>query len=145
MQFFCGDNDFARENQVCITSHHVCSHQAQVILFYNGLFSLFWGAYIDDFTRIYISLPDSTTYLLNDCGCLVLVEQEALKRVLFIFAKLNPGIRYVQGMNEVLAPLYYVFKTDNDESNVVSASYHEQLSVVLYHSFDMSFPTFLPS
>ncbi|XP_024382453.1 uncharacterized protein [Physcomitrium patens] len=57
MQFFCGDNDFARENQ------------------------------------------------------------EALKRILFIFAKLNPGIRYVQGMNEVLAPLYYVFKTDIDEFN----------------------------
>lgn len=50
------------------------------------------------------------------------VKQEALKRILFIFAKLNPGIRYVQGMNEVLAPLYYVFKTDIDETNVVSAS-----------------------
>ncbi|KAG0583742.1 hypothetical protein KC19_3G159600 [Ceratodon purpureus] len=61
MQFFCGDNDFARENQ------------------------------------------------------------EALKRILFIFAKLNPGIRYVQGMNEVLAPLYYVFKTDVDEANVEHA------------------------
>lgn len=48
-----------------------------------------------------------------------LVNQEALKRILFIFAKLNPGIRYVQGMNEVLAPLYYVFKTDVDEVNVV--------------------------
>ncbi len=47
--------------------------------------------------------------------------QEALKRILFIFAKLNPGIRYVQGMNEVLAPLYYVFKTDKDEDNAVSA------------------------
>lgn len=43
-------------------------------------------------------------------------NQEAMKRVLFIFAKLNPGIRYVQGMNEVLAPLYYVFKTDTDEA-----------------------------
>jgi len=61
MQFFCGDDDFARENQ------------------------------------------------------------EALKRILFIFAKLNPGIRYVQGMNEVLAPLYYVFKTDVDEMNVAHA------------------------
>jgi hypothetical protein len=48
-------------------------------------------------------------------------NQEALKRILFIFAKLNPGIRYVQGMNEVLAPLYYVFKTDRDDTNAVSA------------------------
>ncbi|CAK9225411.1 unnamed protein product [Sphagnum troendelagicum] len=44
-------------------------------------------------------------------------NQEALKRILFIFAKLNPGIRYVQGMNEVLAPLYYVFKTDRDDTD----------------------------
>eukprot|EP01116_Phalansterium_solitarium_P016473 TRINITY_DN3837_c0_g1_i1.p2 TRINITY_DN3837_c0_g1~~TRINITY_DN3837_c0_g1_i1.p2 ORF type:complete len:336 (-),score=114.08 TRINITY_DN3837_c0_g1_i1:114-1121(-) len=36
----------------------------------------------------------------------------ALRQILFIYAKLNPGIRYVQGMNEVLAPLYYVFCRD---------------------------------
>eukprot|EP00210_Caulerpa_lentillifera_P005179 g4951.t1 len=34
-----------------------------------------------------------------------------LKRALFVFAKLNPGLTYVQGMNEIYAPLYYVFKT----------------------------------
>jgi hypothetical protein len=28
--------------------------------------------------------------------------------------QLNPGIRYVQGMNELLAPLYYVFAQDPD-------------------------------
>ena len=39
-------------------------------------------------------------------------HQMALTRVLFVFARLNPGIRYVQGMNEVLAPIYYVFKLD---------------------------------
>ena len=60
------------------------------------------------------------------------VKQEALKRILFIFAKLNPGIRYVQGMNEVLAPLYYVFKTDVDEANVVSERY---LSGLIIHEF----------
>ncbi|CAL1384498.1 unnamed protein product [Linum trigynum] len=42
-------------------------------------------------------------------------NQEALKSILVVFAKLNPGIRYVQGMNEILAPLYYVFKSDPDE------------------------------
>jgi hypothetical protein len=47
----------------------------------------------------------------------MVLGQEALKRILFIFAKLNPGIRYVQGMNEVLAPLYYVFKTDRDDTD----------------------------
>ncbi|XP_015887302.2 uncharacterized protein LOC107422380 isoform X2 [Ziziphus jujuba] len=42
-------------------------------------------------------------------------NQEALKSVLIVFAKLNPGIRYVQGMNEILAPLFYVFRNDPDE------------------------------
>lgn len=36
---------------------------------------------------------------------------EALIRILFVHAKTNGGIRYVQGMNEVLAPLYLVFAT----------------------------------
>ena len=35
----------------------------------------------------------------------------ALSRALFVFAKLNPGVRYVQGMNELIAPLYFVFAT----------------------------------
>lgn len=48
-------------------------------------------------------------------------NQEALRRILIIFAKLNPGIRYVQGMNEVLAPLFYVFRNDPDEGNAVCA------------------------
>ncbi|KAK7359274.1 hypothetical protein VNO77_01227 [Canavalia gladiata] len=48
-------------------------------------------------------------------------NQEALKNVLIIFAKLNPGVRYVQGMNELLAPLFYVFKNDHDEENAAFA------------------------
>ncbi|XP_073007485.1 uncharacterized protein [Typha latifolia] len=47
--------------------------------------------------------------------------QESLRRILIIFAKLNPGIRYVQGMNEVLAPLFYVFRNDPDWSNAAFA------------------------
>ncbi|KAF7721761.1 hypothetical protein EC973_004155 [Apophysomyces ossiformis] len=38
---------------------------------------------------------------------------EAIERILFIYAKLNPGVGYVQGMNELLAPIYYVFAKDN--------------------------------
>ncbi|KXS19950.1 RabGAP/TBC [Gonapodya prolifera JEL478] len=33
---------------------------------------------------------------------------DSLLRILYLFARLNPGVGYVQGMNEVLAPLYYV-------------------------------------
>ncbi|KAJ7980534.1 TBC1 domain family member protein [Quillaja saponaria] len=48
-------------------------------------------------------------------------NREALKNILIVFAKLNPGIRYVQGMNEILAPLFYVFRNDPDEENALSA------------------------
>ncbi|RVW67630.1 TBC1 domain family member 5 [Vitis vinifera] len=47
------------------------------------------------------------------------IRYEALRNILIVFAKLNPGIRYVQGMNEILAPLFYVFKNDPDEENAV--------------------------
>ncbi|GJM92137.1 hypothetical protein PR202_ga08571 [Eleusine coracana subsp. coracana] len=46
-------------------------------------------------------------------------NQESLKNVLFLFAKLNAGIRYVQGMNEILAPLFFVFRSDPDDKNAV--------------------------
>lgn len=41
---------------------------------------------------------------------------DVLTRILFIYAKLNPGIRYVQGMNEILAPFYYTFYSDVNET-----------------------------
>ncbi|KAL8431585.1 hypothetical protein Efla_000631 [Eimeria flavescens] len=37
---------------------------------------------------------------------------DVLSRLLFIYAKVNPGICYVQGMNEILAPIYYTLMTD---------------------------------
>lgn len=45
---------------------------------------------------------------------------EAISRILYIYAKCNKGIDYVQGMNEILAPIYYVFASDSDP---VSASF----------------------
>ncbi|KAG0740211.1 hypothetical protein G6F57_004860 [Rhizopus arrhizus] len=41
---------------------------------------------------------------------------QVIQRILFIYAKLNPGVGYVQGMNELLAPIYYVFAAaDSDD------------------------------
>ncbi|KAF6034205.1 TBC1D13 [Bugula neritina] len=37
---------------------------------------------------------------------------EVVERMLFIYAKLNPGIQYVQGMNELLGPLYFTMASD---------------------------------
>ncbi|KAG0503728.1 hypothetical protein HPP92_003800 [Vanilla planifolia] len=50
-------------------------------------------------------------------SCYAKSNQESLRRILIVFAKLNPEIRYVQGMNEVLAPLFYVFRNDPQEIN----------------------------
>ena len=41
-------------------------------------------------------------------------HSDVLARVLFIYAKLNPGVKYVQGMNEVLAVIYYCFWSFSD-------------------------------
>lgn len=55
--------------------------------------------------------------------CPPLPHWHAMERVLFIYAKLNPGVGggYVQGMNEILAPLYYVFSLDKNEEESVHA------------------------
>lgn len=37
---------------------------------------------------------------------------EVLSRILFIYAKQHPELNYVQGMNELLAPIYYLFSED---------------------------------
>ena len=37
---------------------------------------------------------------------------DTLERILFIYAQLNRGVRYVQGMNEVLAPILFCFFKD---------------------------------
>lgn len=31
-----------------------------------------------------------------------------MSRILYVYAKLNPKIQYVQGMNEILAPIFYL-------------------------------------
>ncbi|GMH20547.1 hypothetical protein Nepgr_022388 [Nepenthes gracilis] len=48
-------------------------------------------------------------------------NREAMRNILLLFAKLNPTTHYVQGMNEVLAPIYYVFSVDTDEQNAANA------------------------
>lgn len=43
---------------------------------------------------------------------------DVLHRILFIYAKLNPGVKYIQGMNEVLAVIYYCYlNCDNYEDD----------------------------
>lgn len=37
---------------------------------------------------------------------------EVVERILFLYAKLNPGQSYVQGMNEIIGPIYHAFASD---------------------------------
>ncbi|XP_076263365.1 TBC1 domain family member 13 isoform X2 [Rhynchophorus ferrugineus] len=39
---------------------------------------------------------------------------EVVERILFLYAKLNPGQGYVQGMNEIIGPIYHAFASDPD-------------------------------
>mmetsp|Transcript_3058 Transcript_3058/g.11865 ORF Transcript_3058/g.11865 Transcript_3058/m.11865 type:complete len:586 (+) Transcript_3058:65-1822(+) len=39
-------------------------------------------------------------------------HSDVLARILLLYARLNPGIGYVQGMNEICAPIYYLFACD---------------------------------
>nr|XP_026242172.1 TBC1 domain family member 13 isoform X1 [Urocitellus parryii] len=54
--------------------------------------------------------PSLDEYEVLPNGCEA--HWEVVERILFIYAKLNPGIAYVQGMNEIVGPLYYTFATD---------------------------------
>ena len=42
---------------------------------------------------------------------------EVMNRILFIYAKIHKDVCYVQGMNDLLAPIYYCFSIDNDPDN----------------------------
>ncbi|CAD5234663.1 unnamed protein product [Bursaphelenchus xylophilus] len=46
---------------------------------------------------------------------------QVVERILFIYSKVNPGIKYVQGMNEIIGPIYYVFASDPDKEWAESA------------------------
>ncbi|CAF1470508.1 unnamed protein product, partial [Rotaria sordida] len=56
-----------------------------------------------------------TTYDINEYQLLPDGHEahwEVVERILFIFSKLNSGQSYVQGMNEIIGPIYYTFATD---------------------------------
>ena len=44
-------------------------------------------------------------------------HSDVLVRILYIYSKLNKDVSYVQGMNEILAPIYYCFFIDSEENN----------------------------
>jgi hypothetical protein len=55
----------------------------------------------------------------------------ALERILFVWAKLNGGVRYVQGMNEIVGTLFYVLANDQHKQ---FAKHAEADSYYLFHN-----------
>ena len=51
-----------------------------------------------DTDRTYIDIPFFSQH-----------NKQVLARMLYVFGTLNAGVRYIQGMNELLAPILYVF------------------------------------
>ena len=38
----------------------------------------------------------------------------AIEPILYVWAKLNKGVQYIKGMNEIVGTLYFVLVHDND-------------------------------
>ena len=49
-------------------------------------------------------------------------RKDEMRDALYVFAKLNPGVGYVQGMHEMFGCIYYVFATCSDEAQVANAA-----------------------
>jgi hypothetical protein len=65
-----------------------------------------------------ISTPNINDIYINKKITKYEIHSDVISRILYIYAKLNQEIMYVQGMNEIIAPLYYCFSYDNiDKDN----------------------------
>ena len=70
--------------------------------------------FADEATRDQINVDVLRTrpemhFFNGESGPAALARQAEMRRALFVYAKLNPGTGYVQGMNELFAPIYYTF------------------------------------
>lgn len=45
-----------------------------------------------------------------------------MTRILYVYSKLNPKIQYVQGMNEILAPIFYLVNITKPATAIEEAS-----------------------
>ena len=66
----------------------------------------------------------------------------ALERILYVWAKLNKGVRYVQGMNEIVGTLYYVLAHDSNTewSNEAEADTYFLFNSLLVEMRDVFVP-----
>ena len=52
---------------------------------------------------------------------------DVMSRVLYVYASLDKGVKYAQGMNEVIAVLYYCFWKFGPEGCISEAEFESQL------------------
>lgn len=86
-------------------------------MYYNSFFKRFQTSIIETFQlsneiRRSDSLSCGDYAPLNE-GCEA--HWEVVERMLFLYAKLNPGQGYVQGMNEIIGPIYHTFACDSNK------------------------------
>ena len=73
----------------------------------NNLYNLKKSCIYQDSTLVYTKGRKSIC--LNDKE----IHSDVLERILYIYAKINKDVGYVQGMNSILAPIYYCYCLDN--------------------------------
>ena len=60
----------------------------------------------NNYKNVYTKCRDKNNIFENESHC------DVIERILYIYSKLNKEVGYVQGMNEIIAPIYYCFCID---------------------------------
>ena len=63
-----------------------------------------------NYKQVYIKGRDKENLLENE------TNSDVIERIIYIYSKLNKEVGYVQGMNELIAPIYYCFSIDKTVS-----------------------------
>ena len=63
-----------------------------------------------DYRLVYTKGRDKNNFFENE------THSDVIERIIYIYCKLNKQVGYVQGMNELIAPIYYCFSIDNTVS-----------------------------
>lgn len=84
----------------------------------------------------------------DDLDHYIKTHSDILARILFVYAKLNAGLKYVQGMNEVLSVVYYCFWLGgslippNFVKEEEKLKYEQSVASTNYDSFTIDFMHF---
>eukprot|EP00550_Attheya_septentrionalis_P004265 CAMPEP_0198297840 /NCGR_PEP_ID=MMETSP1449-20131203/38550_1 /TAXON_ID=420275 /ORGANISM="Attheya septentrionalis, Strain CCMP2084" /LENGTH=460 /DNA_ID=CAMNT_0043998925 /DNA_START=37 /DNA_END=1416 /DNA_ORIENTATION=+ len=70
---------------------------------------------LDEIRKDVMRTHPDLSFFLEETRNLGQRRYAALERILFIWAKLNKGVRYVQGMNEIVGTIYFVLANDCNE------------------------------